>query len=340
MAIVSGLKGLPTIVPLIVPLPFGFGCSAQCPKCHTTAAPLWTTKGRPYATHAVLTINVTGSHLPAPMPIPALALVPALAFAFAAALTPTIALALALAFAFEPAPALATAVTVVAAGLTPSENWTLPELLTTLRIVNCKTSSPLGRRIISRQLEKYRRRSSDLRMWLVSLMLEGASPYSNGQFIPARNNPLLQESMSVGRRCQSFGAFPPSSGPTPLPEDPSMDSAPQQRLTQPNFNMYSLLPPPISPAKPCAVNNDKQNIPIETSLIAPRPVKIAINPLSTLASAAARVSLLAPLELNTKTSGTTEEFCLYYGNLVLDQREKYEIEAILLAHDFCLLALF
>jgi hypothetical protein len=45
-----------------------------------------------------------------------------------------------------------------------------------------------------------------------------------------------------------------------------------------------LVPPPTSPTKPCAItndaiNNDKENVPIEASLIAPKPIKIAINPL-------------------------------------------------------------
>ncbi|KAG2743069.1 hypothetical protein P692DRAFT_20878969 [Suillus brevipes Sb2] len=33
---------------------------------------------------------------------------------------------------------------------------------------------------------------------------------------------------------------------------------------------------------------------------------------------------------STKTSGTMEEFCLYYGSLTLDHHKKYEMEAALL----------
>ncbi|KAG2743070.1 hypothetical protein P692DRAFT_20878970 [Suillus brevipes Sb2] len=67
----------------------------------------------------------------------------------------------------------------------------------------------------------------------------------------------------------------------------------------------SPLPPPMSPAKPCSVNNDKENIPPETSLAAPRPMKITINnPLVTLALAAAKVNLPAPLEPDPQDSST------------------------------------
>ncbi|KAG0708162.1 hypothetical protein DFH29DRAFT_871082 [Suillus ampliporus] len=136
-------------------------------------------------------------------------------------------------------------------------------------------------------------------------MLEGASLYSNGHFIPARNNLLLQNPHGWGGDFSPLGPPPLSLGPIPLPEDLFTESAPQQQLTQPDFNMYplpvaqaslELAPPPMSPMKPHAVNNNKENVSIETNFIAPRSMKIAINPLSTLALAAVRVSLPPPLK--------------------------------------------
>ncbi|KAG0693542.1 hypothetical protein DFH29DRAFT_1007220 [Suillus ampliporus] len=58
--------------------------------------------------------------------------------------------------------------------------------------------------------------------------------------------------------------------------------------------------------KPRSVNHDEENIPCETSLVAPGPVEITINnPLSTLALAAAKVNLPAPLEPDPQDSSAT-----------------------------------
>lgn len=77
-----------------------------------------------------------------------------------------------------------------------------------------------------------------------------------------------------------FIMLPPFAVTTSRPAEPSLPVAQASP---------ELVPPPTSPTKTCAINNDainndainndKENVPIEANLIAPKPIKIAINPL-------------------------------------------------------------